>query len=149
MLISKWLNSVFQEILSTEVPNMYKVCFLPHQQIFCNSHCCTMLLGHQRPPPMGKIELYTVWMMWLPWWLNSKEYSCQCRRHRRLRFNPWVGWSPGEGNGNLLQYSCLENSMDRGAWWATVHGVAKSQTWVSKRLTHTHTGKAKQGGCTA
>ena len=36
--------------------------------------------------------------------------------------------SPGEGNGNLLQYSCLENSMDRGAWWATVDGVAKSQT---------------------
>ena len=32
---------------------------------------------------------------------------------------------PGEGNGNPLQYSCLENSMDRGAWWATVHGVAK------------------------
>ena len=38
------------------------------------------------------------------------------------------GRSPGEGNGNPLQYSCLENHMDRGAWWATVHGVAKSQT---------------------
>ena len=36
--------------------------------------------------------------------------------------------SPAEGNGYLLQYSCLENSMDRGAWWATVHGVAKSWT---------------------
>ena len=36
--------------------------------------------------------------------------------------------SPGEGNGNPLQYSSLENSKDRGAWWATVHGVAKSQT---------------------
>ena len=36
--------------------------------------------------------------------------------------------SPGEGNGNPVQYSCLENPMDRGAWWATVHGVAKSQT---------------------
>ena len=36
--------------------------------------------------------------------------------------------SPGEGNGNPLQYSCLENSMNRGAWWATVHGVAKNQT---------------------
>ena len=41
---------------------------------------------------------------------------------------PGSGRSPGEGNGNLLQYSCLENSIDREAWWATVHGVAKSQT---------------------
>ena len=38
------------------------------------------------------------------------------------------GRSPGVVNGNPLQYSCLENSMDRGAWWATVHGVTKSQT---------------------
>ena len=40
---------------------------------------------------------------------------------------PGSGRSPGEGNGNPLQYSCLENSMDRGAWWATVHGVAKTE----------------------
>ena len=39
-----------------------------------------------------------------------------------------LGRSPGVGNGNPLQYSCLENSIDRGAWWPTVHGVAKSQT---------------------
>ena len=44
---------------------------------------------------------------------------------------PGSGRSPGEGNGNPLQYSCLENSMDRGAWWATVHGVAKSRTGLS------------------
>ena len=41
---------------------------------------------------------------------------------------PGLGRSPGEGNGNPLQYSCLENSMEGGAWWAIVHGVAKSQT---------------------
>ena len=41
---------------------------------------------------------------------------------------PGLGRSPGEGNGNPLQYSCLENSMDEGAWWATVHGVTKSWT---------------------
>ena len=41
------------------------------------------------------------------------------------------GRSPGEGNGNPLQYSCLESSTDRGAWWATVHGVAKSWTRLS------------------
>ena len=44
---------------------------------------------------------------------------------------PGSGRSPGEGNGNPLQYSCLENSMDGGAWWATVHGVAKSQAQLS------------------
>ena len=44
---------------------------------------------------------------------------------------PVSGRSPGEGNGNPLQYSCLENPMDRGAWWAAVHGVTKSQTQLS------------------
>ena len=44
---------------------------------------------------------------------------------------PESGRSPGEGNGNSLQYSCLENPMDWGAWWATVHGVAKSWTRLS------------------
>ena len=44
---------------------------------------------------------------------------------------PGSGRSPGEGNGNPLQHSCLENPMDRGAWWATVHGVAKSRTRLS------------------
>ena len=43
------------------------------------------------------------------------------------------GWekSPGEGNGSPLQYAFLENPMDRGTWWATVHGVSQSQTWLS------------------
>ena len=44
---------------------------------------------------------------------------------------PGSGRSPGEGNGNPLQYSCLENLMDGGAWWAAVHGVAKSRTRLS------------------
>ena len=44
---------------------------------------------------------------------------------------PGFGRSPGEGNGNPLQYSCLENSMDRGAWQDAVHGVTKSWTWLS------------------
>ena len=42
-----------------------------------------------------------------------------------------LGRSPGEGNGNLLQYSCLENSVARGAWWTTVQGATKSWTWLS------------------
>ena len=47
---------------------------------------------------------------------------------------PGLGRSPGEGNVNPLQYSCLENPIDRGAWWATAHGVTGSQTRLS---THT------------
>ena len=47
---------------------------------------------------------------------------------------PGLGRFPEEGNGNPLQYSCLENPMDRGAWWATVHGVTKSQTQLSDFL---------------
>ena len=48
------------------------------------------------------------------------------------------GWgrSPGEGHGNPLQYSCLKNPMDRGAWWAMVHGAAKSQTRLKRPSMH-------------
>ena len=55
----------------------------------------------------------------------GKESTCNAGD---LGSIPGLGRSPEEGNGNPLQYSCLENSMDRGAWWATVHGVAKSDT---------------------
>ena len=48
---------------------------------------------------------------------------------------PGLVRSPGEGNGKPLQYSCLENFMDGGAWWATVHGVTKSQTQLSDFMT--------------
>ena len=56
---------------------------------------------------------------------NGKEHACTVGD---LGSIPGSGRSPGEGNGNPLQYSYLENPMDRGAWWATVHGVAKSGT---------------------
>ena len=49
---------------------------------------------------------------------------------------PGLGRSLRRGHGNPLQYSCLGNSVDRGAWWATVHGVAKSQTWLSDWASH-------------
>ena len=48
-----------------------------------------------------------------------------------LGSSPGLGRSPGEGNGNPLQYSCLDNPIDGGAWWATVHGVTKSQARLS------------------
>ena len=57
--------------------------------------------------------------------LNGKESACDAGNQGLI---PGSGRSSGEGNGNPLQYSCLENSMDRGAWWATVHGIAQSRT---------------------
>ena len=56
---------------------------------------------------------------------------------------PGLGRSPGEGNGNPLQYSCLENPTDGGAWWATVHGVTKSRTSPAylSRVIREQTGK--------
>ena len=58
----------------------------------------------------------------LPSWCIGKESACQCRRCRRHRLNPWVGKIPWKRECNPLQYSCLENPMDRGAWRATVVG---------------------------
>ena len=52
---------------------------------------------------------------------------------KRQGLDPWVGKIPWRRHGNPLQYSCLENPMDRGAWWATICGVEKS--WGSKRVT--------------
>ena len=63
--------------------------------------------------------------MGFPGGLASKESACNTGD---LGLMAESGRSPGEGNGYPLQYSCLENSMDRGAWWATVHAVAKTQT---------------------
>ena len=60
-----------------------------------------------------------------PGGLDHKESACDTGDRSSI---PGSGRCPGEGNGNPLQYSCLENSMDRGAWWAAIHGVTKSQT---------------------
>ena len=69
----------------------------------------------------------------LPQWLSGKESTCNTEDPGSI---PSSGRSPGEGNGNPLQYSCLENPMDRGAWRATVHGVTKSRTWLKQLSTH-------------
>ena len=71
-----------------------------------------------------KLEVITL-RIGFPDGLDGKESACNARD---LGSVPGSGRSPGEGNGNSLQYSCLEDSMDRGAWQATVHGVAKSWT---------------------
>ena len=67
----------------------------------------------------------------------SKESNCSARDYPqsgRPGFDPWVGRSPGEVNGNTLQYSCLGNPMDRGVWWVTVYGVRHNLTTKSPPL---------------
>ena len=70
---------------------------------------------------------------------NGKESACNAKDRGSI---PGSGRSPGEKNGYPPQYSCLENFMDRVAWWATVHGVTKSQTqlsdWYFYTLFHSH-----------
>ena len=66
--------------------------------------------------------------MGFPGGSGGKESACN---EGDLGLIPGLGRSPGGGHGNPLRCSCLENPMDRGAWWATVHGVAKSQTRLS------------------
>ena len=58
----------------------------------------------------------------------GKEIACNAEDARDMGLLPGLGISPGGGHGNPLQYSCLENPMDGGAWWAAVHGVTKSRT---------------------
>ena len=68
---------------------------------------------------------FLVTMSMLPWWLSSKESACNAGDAGSITGSERY---PGEGKGNPLQYSCPENPMDRGALWATVHGVTKGWT---------------------
>ena len=82
------------------------------------------LLVHHQLPEFTQTHIH-----WgFPGGSDCKASACNAGDQGSI---PRSGRSPGEGNGNPLQYSCLENSMDGGAWWATVHGVAKSQTRLS------------------
>ena len=70
----------------------------------------------------------TIYVFCFPGRSYGKESACNAGDAGSI---PGLGRVPGEGNGNPLQYSCLENPMDGGAWWATVHGVAQSWTRLS------------------
>ena len=89
--------------------------------------------------------LTVFWFRWcyqligLLWWLSEYRIHLQCRSCRRREFSPLVGKIPKRRDGNPLRYSCLENPMDRGVWWVTVCGVAKSQIQLKQLSMHTHT----------
>ena len=87
---------------------------------------------HQGPMPPSQLHsLRAPLACGFPGGSDDKEPACKCRRRKRHGSIPGSGRSPGEGNGNPFQYSCLENSTDRGGWQAIVHGVTKSWTQLS------------------
>ena len=97
------------------------------------------------PPQLWEMGI-TIFLLSFPGCTVIKKPPANAGGTRDVGSVPGSGRSSGEGNGNPLWYSCLGNSMDRGAWWATVSGVAKRQTQLS---THTHrhlpfTGKGSQ-----
>ena len=63
----------------------------------------------------------------LPWWLSGKESACQCKR---CRFDPWVRKIPWRRKWQPIPVFLPGKSMDKGAWWTTVHGAEKNQTWL-------------------
>ena len=79
-------------------------------------------------PPWRRDRLPTSLFLGFPGGSDGKESSCNAGD---LGLIPGLGRSPGIGHGNPLQYSCLESSMDRGPWWATVHWITKSRTQLS------------------
>ena len=69
--------------------------------------------------------------MGFPWWLRGKEYNCNAGDTDLI-----PEWERSPGEGNPLQYACLGNPMDRGAWRTAVHGVTKCQTGLKRQSTH-------------
>ena len=123
----EWVAISFSNAWKWEV----KVKSLSHVQLIATPWTAV----YQAPPSMGfsKQEYWSglplpnhSQSLYGPGGASGKEPACQCRRHKI----PGSRRSPGGGHGNPLQYSCLENPMDGGAWWATVHSISKSWTWL-------------------
>ena len=108
-----------------------------HTDTYTHKHTHTAYLGHSDYSNIG--------------WIYARPYTQSSQVALVVNAPPAhaggikdIGLTPGSGrflrggNGNPLQYTCLEDPMDRGAWWATVYGVAKSQTRLSNQHTHTH-----------
>ena len=88
---------------------------------------------------MATTAVINIYLYKAPQWLSDKESPCNAGDAGDASLIPGLRRSPGGGNDNPLQYSCLENPMARGAWLAAVHGVAKSQTQQTEQSTaHLH-----------
>ena len=98
--------------------------------------CKSIVKWRKEQKQKGRIQLTIFFSVfgetWLPWWLNGWRIHLRSGDTGAVGLLPRLGKFPGEGNGNPLQYSCLKNPMDSGAWWGPVHGVTKRQDWVTK-----------------
>ena len=129
---SGWTMEI--SVVRESLRNINVRCFIP-------SYCLLVAQMVKRLPAM-----WETWVRSLGWEdLLEKEMTIHSNilawripwiegpgrlQSQRVRHDWATSLSLGEGNGNPLQYSCLENSMDEGAWWAVVHGVTKSRTWL-------------------
>ena len=88
-------------------------------------------MSKERRLPLLEIEIYMwIYICGFPGGSVVEDLTANSRDRRNAGLIPGLGKSPGIGNGMPLQYPCLENPMDRGAWQATVHGVIKTWTWL-------------------
>ena len=119
LLLLNYLTESVSSGISAAGYSFFHLVNIVHIPVMTNSRLNTHLKR------FGHVYLY----MWgFP---GGSEVKVSASNAGDLGSIPGLGRSPGEGNGNPLQYSCPENPMDGGAWWATVHGVAKSQTRLS------------------
>ena len=119
-LVSYWQFGVFLPSSSCHLPSVHVSLFTLHS--FYKHTCLIELEAHPTPVPDGS---------------EGKVSHPQYRRHRRCRFNPWVGKIPWRRKWQPTPYSCLKNPIDRGAWQSTVQWVAESPTqlkWLSLLL---------------
>ena len=88
----------------------------------------SIVCRHESTLEMALFENKGLYLSGLAWWLSAKEYKCNAAAAVDLGLIPGSGRASGEGNGNPLQYSCLENPKDRGAWRVTGRKITKNQT---------------------
>ena len=117
---SNYLSQFFKVILCTGF-----FCYLQHKDFE------PIEIFHLSYKVLQELEFTLFFCNGLPWWCSHEESTSNAGDAGDMGSIPGSGRAPGEENDNLLQYSCLENPMDRGAWRATVHGVAKSWTGLS------------------
>ena len=129
-----FLSCSFWNIIHQAVPTCGLCCWI--QIKLSGTSACTLVLHRTVPRDREEGRTEMSWHILYYYWgfpdgSGDKESTCNAGDTGHSGLIPGSGRSPGEENSNPLQYSCLENPMGRGAWWASVQRVAKSQTWLS------------------